>query len=641
MTAPAGSRLPRRLGAAIIVLAWAPAIAASVLLAAGDPEWAHPLRVIVAALVYAPVAAILLAHRRPAVAAILAVLAVNSGWLALLVALRSSAVVDASGAVDLLQAVLVWPRVPEVAALAVLPWLLVARRTRLRTAGIALGVGVVVLDAAMSTAALVGGRPLGPEVLVTLFGSIALFAGGTIALVSEWRHTTGPRRAALASLGLGAVLLVASYVPIVVGLPDPVVTLGHAAFVLASGVLPTAVLAVALGGDVAADPRLLAATVRLQAIAVAASLSLVVLEAGTLLGLDGTTAGAVAAGALALAFGPVSRFVRRRTEAMVAPVGADPRDLLHRLGRHLADAPDPAEGLRGLAEALRTTWLLDSVTIEADRGGPGGGVVVARVGAPGAERLAVDLRAGGRRVGVVRVTGGAHAVLQRSVRPALEEISGLLAVAVLLTDINDDVADTRRRMLGVRHEERRLLHRELRDELAPSLAGLGYGIAAARRLIGAGSPSAVAAVAALRVDVAGRAEDVRRLARALLPAALDEGDLDAALRELAQRSTDDGRPVTVDSAGADVLDDRTQLAVYLLAAEAVRHLRANRERGGLAIGVRIRDDVVVVRFGLDVAGASEVDSLRAALAERSDELGAGLRTDAAADSRAVEAVILR
>ncbi|HEX6953537.1 MAG TPA: histidine kinase [Agromyces sp.] len=627
------SRLRHWVGAATVVLAWIPAVAAAMLLDARDPDWDRPLRVIVVALVFAPVAAVMVTRRRPAVALILGALAVQSGWLALLVALRSSA---STGDVELaaaLEAVLVWPRVPEVAALAVLPWLLSTRRTLRRSVGIALGIGAVAFDAVVATAIVASGTPIPGGVLVSQVASLVLFVAAAATLAGEWRREPGPRRDALAWLGLGAALLVCSAIPIVLDLPDPAATLGTAAFVLASGVLPSAILAVVLGAEIGADRRLFTVTVWMQAIAVALSLYLVVREAGLLLGLDPTLAGALAAGALALAFPPVTRLLRHRTERMAAGGAAGTGELLRSLGDHLAAAPDPAAGLQGLADALRTAWTLDSVTIRSASNG-----WVVHVGDPGPARFTVDLFAGGRRVGEIEVGSRHPDALRASVRPALEEVAGLIAVAVLLADLNHDVAETRRRMLGVRHEERQLLHRELHDELAPSIAGLGFGIAAARRLVRAGSPGAVDAVAALRADVAERAEEVRRLARALLPTALDEGDLDAALRELAQRSSADGSPMTVHSVGADILDDRTQLAVYLLAAEAVRDRRDRADRSDLAMAVRLAERAVVLRF---TSGDPDPGQSHRRLVDRATELGAIVRTDAAARPPVVEVEVPR
>ncbi|WP_448808959.1 histidine kinase [Agromyces bauzanensis] len=637
--APAAHRASFWAGVAIVVLAWAPAVGAVVIVTIAGLSWEGPLRLVVTAGVYAPVAAIVVTRRHPAIALILGALAINSGWLALAVVARS---LPALAAVEgVLEVALLWPRAAETAALAVLPWLLARHRGRVRRVGVWLGVATVAADVAISTIVAMG-VPLPREVLwSTFFASLGLFAAGAAYLFGEWRRGAAREREALMWLGLGGILLVAGYAGVAARLPSPCDTLGDAAFVLAQGMLPTAILAVVLGGEaLGTDRRLATGTLWAQSIAVAVSLYLVVLEAAAMLGLAPAIAGGLAAGALALAFSSVSRAVRARTERLYFGDVPDARDVLGRLGEHLADAEDPMSGVQGLAEGLRATWDLASVEIVPASGSGG----AALAGSPAAERVRAELRAGGCTVGTVELTSDDPVSLRESVRPLLHEIAGLIAVAVLLSDINHDVAETRHRMLGVRREERRMLHRELHDELAPSLAGIGFGMAAAQRLIAGGSPGARPAVAALREQLAERTDDVRRLARTLLPAALDEGDLDAALRDLAQRFGADGMTVAVRAAGSDVLATRVQLAVYLLVAEAVLQHRLARAVARIEIDVGIDDERVTVRVGAD--GEAPAPAVAARMLEvierRAGDVGGTVRVVRPDQGRQVlEAVIPR
>lgn len=624
-------------GAAIVVLAWLPSLATAVIVTVHELSWSELLRLVVTAVVYAPVAAVVIARRHVAIAVIVGALAVNSGWVAL--ALAADAVAGDDPAVaQLLRAVLLWPRVPEVAALAVLPWLLARRRDAVQRIGIALGVVAVASDALVSFAMAAG--PVDRSIIVAPFVlTITLFVCGVAVLVGEWRHGSPRERAALGWLGVGGILLLIGYARLALPLPPVAVTVSDAAFVLAQGVLPTAVLAVVLGGrELAADRPLATATVWTQSLAAAVSLYLLVYELAGLFGIEPAFAGAIAAGALALAFASMTRFVRRHAVRLYFGDGGDARAVLARLGERLSGDDDPTAGARGLAEALRSAWNLDSVEIR-----PASDAGAVRVGTPGPERLRATLHAGGRPVGEIELSGDNPAVLRNAVRPVLDEIAGLIAVAVLLADINHEVAETRRRMLGVRQEERRMLHRELHDELAPALAGIGFGMAAAERLISAGSPEAQAAIVELRRQLAERAEDVRQLARTLLPTALDEGDLDGALRELAQRFTGDGVVVAVHSSGADVLDAGVQLSVYLAAAEAVLRQRRLAGVGRIDVAVRIGAEEVTVRIGADgEPGPAEGPALRAIVERRASDAGGFVR-DAGSERgmRMLEAVIPR
>lgn len=624
-------------GVVIVVLAWLPVVVTVIVVTAADLSWDVPLRLVVAALVYAPVAAVVVTRRHPLIAVILGALAINSGWLALAVAAGAAGLGDLEAALDL---AIAWPRAAETAALAVLPWLLARRRDRVWRIGVLLGAATVAADVAISTVFAISGAMPRPLLASTFYASIVLFVAGAAYLVGEWRRGTARERAALTWLGVGGMLLMVGYVRVVVDLPGPLATLGDAAFVLAQGVLPTAVLAVVLGGEeLGTDRRLAAGAVWAQSIAVAVSLYLVVFEAAGLLGLEPAVAGALAAGALALAFSSVSRVVRAQTERLIVGEAPDAREVLGRLGEHLADTREATSGLLSLAEGLRATWGLASVEIVPASGGG-----AARAGSPAPECVSADLQAGGRTVGTIELTSADAIVLRESVRPLLHEIAGLIAVAVILADLNQEVAETRRRMLGVRREERRMLHHELHDELAPSLAGIGFGMAAAQRLVASGSPGARPAVAALRQNLAERTDDVRRLARILLPAALDEGDLDAALGELAQRFGADGTSVSVRAAGSDVLDPRVQLAVYLVVAEAVLGHRRAVATTRIDIEVTIDDDEVAVRVGADGEPPAPAVTARMleAVGRRASDVGGVVRiAEAPRGRRALEVVIPR
>ena len=63
-------------------------------------------------------------------------------------------------------------------------------------------------------------------------------------------------------------------------------------------------------------------------------------------------------------------------------------------------------------------------------------------------------------------------------RAVLERVSGMVAVALDLAQANHLLSAERDRVVEVRHEERRLLRRELHDSLGPALAGIGLGLAA-------------------------------------------------------------------------------------------------------------------------------------------------------------------
>jgi signal transduction histidine kinase len=141
-------------------------------------------------------------------------------------------------------------------------------------------------------------------------------------------------------------------------------------------------------------------------------------------------------------------------------------------------------------------------------------------------------------------------------------------------------------MLGIRHEERRLLRRELHDGLGPALAGSSLALAAIANNSRGMSARDAELIVQLRAELDRRADDVRDMARAMLPPALDDGRLHAALEVLAERFTDDRFAVSLDATGADDIDSDRQVAIYHVAAEAV--FNAHRHSGAATCRLRLR-----------------------------------------------------
>lgn len=547
---------------AIVALAGIPAAAAAVLAVVAGVDPASAVRLMVTALVYAPVGALALSFGRPGIAAITGALAVASGWLSLTVVLAAAlpAVEWLSAAV----AVGVWMlRVPEAAAIGILPWLV-----------------------------LRGNRD--PAALRWILAGFALLLVG---------YTRGL-------------------------VPVGAAPLTDAAFVLAQGVLPLGILA-GIRGDHRLGRRTIALLATVLALAFGVSAYLTVIAVAEGLGVAPEPAGAVAAGALALVFGTTARMLRVRVDALFHAPVPDARDVLTRLGERFRS--HPAGGVRNIAEALRDTWHVASVEIALTGAAP------VRVGDAAPHDVTAELISDGRAIGTVTLTGDPSAL--DGVRPVLVRTAGLITAAALLADVNEEVAATRSRIDDVRREQRRLLRDELHDGLAPALAGLGFGIAAAGTRLAAGDPGADAAIARVHDDATVLAQDVRRLARTLVPTALDQGDLEGALRELAEAVSGERMVVALEARGTDVLDPEQQLALYLMLSDAITAARRGDETGTLTASVLPGDDAVRVRVRVDATPAERprrdvCDALRTRAAE------SGGSATATADGL-IEAVIPR
>src|SRR6218665_3311231 len=193
------------------------------------------------------------------------------------------------------------------------------------------------------------------------------------------------------------------------------------------------------------------------------------------LGVHEAIAGAAAAALLALSFTVMLGMIRRFTELAFFGPGADPRYVLARLAQRTSRSSHSqgfaAEEMLNVAVALREVWHLRSVAIRSGFDGS----VLAESGVHGRVSMKYGLMAGERAVGAVFCTADEPAALENVVEPLLEQIGGMLGAIVQLAVANQDLASLRDRTGQVNREERRLLHRELHDELAPALTGIAKG----------------------------------------------------------------------------------------------------------------------------------------------------------------------
>lgn len=544
-------------------------------------HWDHLLQLGFTALVYAPVAVIVCSIRQFAVAVIAAGLSISSGLMALVILLqkvRPIAGFDVFGAVVSLAM-----HLSELAALGMLLWLL--GRHRLRGLGVAMSCAAMTLAVSLALLGWLGASVPAALQQVPLMIAVLSFALGAVVTLVGWWRGGEVERIVAAWFVAGAVLMVLSYLDAVPGVPAPAAGLSTAAFLVAQSLLPTALLAALFGGSGAIiDRRLVTGIVWAQALGSAIGLYVLVEAVARALGAPATVAGALAAALLALAFSFMIGVFRSLTGLVFFGPGISVRRVLS----HLGDVRlGPREGgVEAIAEALREAWHLRVVSI-VPAGEPGEPErEVASAEPDGA--LEYRLVSRGAFVGTMHCTAENSRVLTNVVAPMLGRIGGLIAVAVQLASANHDLAALQQRARGIRHEERRLMHRELHDELAPALTGIGFGIAGAKRLIDSGSAQAPAALKLLQRETTETADRVRRLARALLPAALDAGDLDAALRELAARFSGPGFEVIARAPGTDELEGETQIAVYLMLADVVEACARAQGAAGLHIEAELR-----------------------------------------------------
>lgn len=421
---------------------------------------------------------------------------------------------------------------------------------------------------------------------------------GALHLALRTRRAEPSERRGLRWVMVSLLTLSLSYLAFEAGLAaeGPAVAAGAVVLCAAMVMLPAAVFVLVVRQpsydvDLAVSRALVGA---LLTIAVVGAYLVLVWFGGRYLPWSRESAGLVAVAGLALAVMPLRAWLQGRVDALVFGTSADAGRLLDRLGADIERGHGEMSILEGLVDGLRRGLRLRAVVVDADS---------LRV-ASGPETLylpvEVPLRSRGREVGRLVLEAPLGERLDLRTLELVEQLAALVAVALDLALVNTELEGARSRIADVRQEERRLLRRELHDSLGPSLAGTSLALAAIARSEGL-APGSARMLAQLQGELAQRSEDVRQMARHLLPPALEDGRLGDALAQLADRF-DQGRfTVTVDAADPDSIDSRRQIALYHVAAEAV--LNAHRHAGARRCRVTLTHDPDALRLVVEDDGS--------------------------------------
>jgi len=150
-------------------------------------------------------------------------------------------------------------------------------------------------------------------------------------------------------------------------------------------------------------------------------------------------------------------------------------------------------------------------------------VIAAASGTPVDDALRLPLVYQGETIGQfilgARAPGEAFSPADRRLLEDLVRQAGVAAHAVRLTA---DLQRSRERLVTTREEERRRLRRDLHDGLGPTLASLAQRIDTARGLVPRDPDAATALLGDLKTQIKATIAEIRRVAYALRPPALEE-----------------------------------------------------------------------------------------------------------------------
>ncbi len=592
------------------------------------------------AVIYGLVAYLLLQRVRHAVAWIVALTAVGGAVAALgMQWLTFQQAHPDLPQLALLTSALAWAWVPGTLSLmVVVPWLV--RDDRVPAVGrVAIAVGVaaialLVVEQLTDPWPYPDGDPFAPfgirsaawgqfivdsyPVLMTAIIVLGLLAAADT--YRRWRTLPPSRRRGLGWLTIGAVLLSVSFIPIAAinsfgadmnVLFTPLTHLASQAF------FPAAILVVVLGQrlwgiDLAVSRTLVWS---LLTATVVAAYVLIVTVATRVLSIQDDVLQVVAAALVAAGCQPAKIWIQRRVDHLVHGAGRSPMRLVRDVGGGL-DRVDPGDLLDEVVESIRVSLRLhraaivvgDDGRLAATSSDDHDDAAAGTTGAAGQER-SIPLVLHQRDIGSLEVEPRPGERLDARTLELLDGLAPLVAATVQLSETTTALSDSRRRLAVARDSDRRRLRRELHDGLGPALAGTALALRAGGNLMSS-DPAKVTVLVDRSADELDRlVEQVRAMARGLLPPTLDEDGLAPALRELAEVNSSSGIDITLHASIEPVLFAEDATAVYAVVSEAVRnvvrHSGATSCRIELDSRRRSGVDELVVRVVDDGVGLAE------------------------------------
>jgi signal transduction histidine kinase len=224
--------------------------------------------------------------------------------------------------------------------------------------------------------------------------------------------------------------------------------------------------------------------------------------------------------------------------------------------------------------------------------------------------------------------------------PAFHDIAAAASLAIRKDRLNEelqaridelrrreeDVRESRRRLVEAADAERQRLERNLHDGAQQRLVSLSLSLRLAQARLRSSPEAAAELLAAASRELAVALEERRQLARGLHPAVLTERGLPAALESLRDRAP---LPIAFDAVPEGRLPEPVEAAVYYIVVEALTNTVKYAQASSARVAVTVDDGLVRVEVTDDGVGGAEAatgSGLRG-LADRAEALGGALAVE--------------
>jgi signal transduction histidine kinase len=205
----------------------------------------------------------------------------------------------------------------------------------------------------------------------------------------------------------------------------------------------------------------------------------------------------------------------------------------------------------------------------------------------------------GRLWGVVIAFSTAADPQPEGIEARMIEYTELLGTAIANAESRAKLTAARARLVAASDETRRRIERDLHDGAQQRLVSLGLELRTAEAAVPDGRNVLRDRIATTATGLSGVLEDLQEISRGLHPAILSKGGLHPAIKSLARRA---GAPVELDLDAERRLDERLEVAVYYIVAEALSNATGRPQTTLVRLRLHVEDDGIELCVEDDGAG---------------------------------------
>lgn len=192
----------------------------------------------------------------------------------------------------------------------------------------------------------------------------------------------------------------------------------------------------------------------------------------------------------------------------------------------------------------------------------------------------------GRLWGVMIAFSATGEPQPEGVEARMIEYTELVGTAIANAESRAKLTAARARLVAASDETRRRIERDLHDGAQQRLVSLGLELRAAEAAVPEGHEVIRERIARTATGLSGVLEDLQDISRGLHPAILSKGGLQPAIKALARRAA---APVELDLHAERRLDERLEVAVYYIVAEAVTNAIKHADASVVRIRLHVED----------------------------------------------------